>query len=141
MIRTIQPQTVYLNSTNQEFIKSFTEKFKAVHLNPLELMKSEYERQTGLAQAHLVQSAALSYDVLVGYLKKIVYNLDSNIVVTGLPSNVMAFAMFEQLVAPILKYVMANGEYNPEYSEELTPELYYLQQQKLIVLESAAPSP
>lgn len=40
VVKLLQPTTVYLNTSNQEFAKNFTEKFKAIHLNPLELMKS-----------------------------------------------------------------------------------------------------
>ena len=40
VVKLLQPTTVYLNTSNQEFTKNFTEKFKAIHLNPLELMKS-----------------------------------------------------------------------------------------------------
>lgn len=113
----LQPEVVYLNTTNHEFINNFENKFKAIHLDPLELMKSEFERQTNLARDYLLKNPALPFDVLINYLKNIIYNLDSNIVLTGLPENVMAFRMFEHHVAPIAKYVVAAAEYNLPYSE------------------------
>lgn len=51
----------------------------------------------------------MPFDALMRYLKNIIYNLDCNIVLSGLPENVSAFQFFEHHVVPIVKYVVANA--------------------------------
>jgi hypothetical protein len=57
-------------------------------------MKSEYERETDLASRYLVQGQSLPINVLISYLKDIVYNLDCNIVSSGLPDVAGTFELF-----------------------------------------------